>query len=354
MADELELLRQADPAPAHDGPWRDRPLPAHAEDHLNTLLTSTEPSPWPVLKPKPPRGARPRPAPRPRRRRLVLSFGAASAALLAALTFTVSGVGTTPAVAAPSALVPRHDAPPVPLDEIADRARDRARAAGPGAGPRRGAHLQSWSLSMQAGEDAAPPVTVPEESLTRWNPDGSGSELVVATDPLHPGRPVIDDNGGKWRTVNDGKVLHRQHYPPGSAGHGVVSRTKPPTDPTALRAFLASLYGGAETRTPQLLLALSTYLQEWTPGPRERAAVARMLAGTDGLHPVGEVVDRLGRRGQAYVYDGPDGAMDATRHMVILDPDTGAVLGIEVTSTKDLGEFKIKEGDVLSYDAWMR
>ncbi|MFE7610388.1 CU044_5270 family protein [Streptomyces celluloflavus] len=335
MSDELDLLRAADPVRADAGPWRDRPLDARAEHALTRLLHSR-------------RTQR-------ARRRLVVRAEAAVLALVAVLAFALSGAATGPAAAAPAPLAPRGDAPAVSLDTLARRAEARARTAGPQAGPRRGSHLQTWYLTMATGPDAAPPVTVPEERLTRWNPDGSGSELVVATDPRHPGRPVIHDSGGRWSTVNDGKILHRKTYPAGSdARHGgLPSRTKPPTDPAALRAHLATLYGGADRQTPQLLLALSSLLQEWTPGPRETAAIVRMLADADGLRPVGTVTDRLGRPGQAYVYDAPDGPMDATRQMVILDAATGRLLGSEVTFTKDLPEFRITSGEVLSYEAWM-
>ncbi|MGW1377899.1 CU044_5270 family protein [Streptomyces sp. NPDC002446] len=337
MSDELDLLRAANPVPAGEGPWRDRPLGARAERDLSRLLHST----------------------RTRRagRRLVLRAEAAVLALFAILAFTFSDAGSSPAAAAPAALVPHSDAPPVSLDELARRAEARARTAGAADGPRRGSHLQTWYMSMESGPDAAPPVTVPEERITRWNADGSGSELVVATDPRHPGRPVIHDDGGRWRTVSDGKVLHRKSYPAGSAAQhgGLAARTRPPTDPVALRAHLASLYGAADgtAATPQLLLALDSFRQEWTPGPRETAAIVRMLAGTDGLRPAGAVTDRLGRRGQAYVYDGPDGASNATRQMVILDPLSGQLLGREVTFTKALPDFRIASGEVMSYEAWM-
>ncbi|MEU7639799.1 CU044_5270 family protein [Streptomyces sp. NPDC039016] len=343
MRDELELLRAANPVPAGEGRWRDRPLDATAERGLNRLLHLTRT--------------------RRARRRLVLRAEAAVLALVAVLAFTLTDAGSSPAVAAPAALVP-HTAgtgAALSLDGLARIAEARARTAGPQDGPRRGSHLQSWSLSMGTGPDAAPPVTVPEERITRWNADGSGSELVVATDPRHPGRPVIHDDDGRWRTVSDGKVLHRASYPAGSGARhdGLAARTKPPTDPTALRALLTSLYGAADSdgtdasAVPQLLMALSSYRQEWTPGPRETAAIVRMLADTEGLRPAGAVTDRLGRRGQAFVHDGPDGAMDATRQMVILDPRTGRLLGTEITFTKDLPDFRITAGQVMSYEAWM-
>ncbi|UZJ34059.1 CU044_5270 family protein [Streptomyces endophytica] len=244
----------------------------------------------------------------------------------------------------------RHPAGP------AGRTRAEGGGQGPGGrtrdGPHRGSHVQSWYLSMQEGPDAAPPVTVPEERITRWNADGSGSELVVATDPRHPGRPVIHDDDGHWRTVSDGKVLHRRTYPAGSeAQHGgLASRTRPPTDPAKLRAELGWLYGGAGgTRTVSpLLQALSSFRGEWTPGPRETAAVVRMLADAGGLRPAGSVTDRLGRRGEAYVHDGT-----GLRQMVILDPRTGELLGLEETFTTDQPDFKVKAGQVMSYEAWL-
>ncbi|MET9294209.1 CU044_5270 family protein [Streptomyces sp. NPDC003077] len=366
MTDELDLLRAADPVRADAGPWRDRPLDARAERRLNDLLHGELPHGKPgkqhgeLLHGKPgkqhgepseqhsqPGKQRPK-----RRRRLILSAAVGTVAAATALVLVFSPAGGTSAIAAPAPLHPYSASAAVPLDVVARRAQAIADAEGGRYGGHRGSHLQTWSLSMETGPDAAAPVTVPEERISRWNPDGSGSEMVVATDPLHPGRPVINDDHGPWRTVNDGKVLRRQDYPPGTSGHHGLVGEIPPSDPEELRRFLRDLYGNT-TRTPQLLRALSSFLQDWTPGPGQTAAVVKMLLGADGLRPAGAVTDRLGRKGQAYVYDGPDDAGDATRSMIILDPDDGRVLGLETTFTKDVPDFKIKAGQVLSYEAWM-
>ncbi|MEI5098794.1 hypothetical protein RB200_09155 [Streptomyces sp. PmtG] len=42
------------------------------------------------------------------------------------------------------------------------------------------------------------------------------------------------------------------------------------------------------------------------------------------------------------------------RHMLILDPDTGDVLGLEETFTKDRRRFAVRAGDVREYSAWRR
>ncbi|MFH0522454.1 CU044_5270 family protein [Streptomyces sp. M41] len=325
MADELELLRSADPVPA-DGPYLgDGPLDQQAERRLHRLLHD-------------------HPAPAPRRRtRLAwgLAASAVVATLVSALLFT--GQTTAPAVAAPRPLVVRADSTPVPLDTIARRAQDAAADGSPAL--RQGTHVQSWSLGMS---DRRAPITLPEERIVRWHADDSHTEIVVATDPRHPGRPVLRDSDGEPRPVEDGHVLSNRTYPP--SWSDAPPRSTPPHDPARLRAYLQeAAYSDGPLNTPELLDAVDVLLDHWTLGARESAALARLLAGMEDLRPAGQVTDRLGRRGQAYVYDD-----SATRRMLILDPATGTVLGLETTFTSAQPEYGVKPGDVMEYSAWMR
>ncbi|WP_406335367.1 CU044_5270 family protein [Streptomyces sp. NBC_00203] len=324
MADELELLRRANPVPSGDPRFHDRPLDQHAERRLNQLLHSESPR---------------------RLRRWTWSIGTVAAAGVAALTLMVSGTTTTPAVAAPRPLVVEAGSTPVPLDRLADR----AAASDSALRLRQGTHFQAWSLSMTSGPQARPPVTLPEERVVRWKADGSHTELVVATDPRHPGRPVITGADPVPRTVEDGHVLSRQTYPP--SWSDAPPQARPPHDAERLRAYLEEIDTTGEMDTPQLLDAVAELLDHWTLGSRENAALARILADAKGLRPAGAVTDRLGRPGQAYVYD--DTAHSSHR-MLILDPATGAVLGLEDTVTKADPELGLKAGDVMSYKAWMR
>ncbi|TPQ23567.1 CU044_5270 family protein [Streptomyces sporangiiformans] len=323
MADELELLRHANPVPSGDPRFRDRPLDHGAERHLNQLLSAR----------------------RPRRTRLVWSLATAAVAAVTALALLLAGPSTTPAVAAPGPLVPLAGSTPVSLDRLAARAETAASDGSPRL--LQGTHTQSWSLSMTSGPGAERPITLPQERIVRWKADGSHTELVVATDPRHPGEPVITDEGGDPRTVEDGHVLKRQTYPP--SWSDAPPQAQPPHDVGKLYAYLEELNRDGAMTTPQLLDVTTELLDHWTLGARESAALARILADAKGLRPVGEVTDRLGRRGQAYVY-----AETATRRMLILDPATGAVLGLETTFTKDQPEYGVEAGDVMQYSAWMR
>ncbi|WP_030937835.1 CU044_5270 family protein [Streptomyces sp. NRRL S-646] len=324
MADELELLRRANPVPV-DGPhYGDGPLDHDGERRLNRLLHE-------------------RPTGR-RRTRLVWSLAATAVVAATALTLLLGGPSTTPAVAAPRPLVVQADSTPVPLQELADRAQRQATAED-ALQLRKGTHVQSWSMGMS---DDKPPVTLPEERVVRWKADASHTEIVVATDPRHPGRPVLRDDGGDPHLVEDGHVISRQTYPP--SWSDAPPESPPPNDPARLRAYLReATYTRTRLTTPELLDAVAVLLDHWTLGARESATLARLLAGTEGLRPVGQVTDRLGRRGQAYEYEGA-----GYRRMLIMQPSTGAVLGLETVFTKPEHEYGVKAGDVESYSAWMR
>jgi len=333
MADELELLGRANPVPSGDPRFRDRPLDARAEHRLSQLLHSAAP---------PTRTGRTG----NRTRRWVWGLATAVAAGATALALLLSGPATIPAVAAPRPLVVRADSTPVPLDRLADR----IAASGSPLRLVQGTHVQSWSLGMTSGAEARPPITLPEERVVRWKADGSHTELVVATDPRHPGKPVIvaAEDGITPRTVEDGHVLSRTNFPP--SWSDAPPQARPPHNAKALLAYLDELaYSDDKLTTPQLLDSMAVLLDNWTLGSRESVALIRVLAEAGGLRPVGEVTDRLGRRGQAYVYATP-----GSRRMIVLDPLTGAVLGLEQTFVIDQPEYGVKAGDVMDYRAWMR
>ncbi|KRD06146.1 MULTISPECIES: CU044_5270 family protein [unclassified Streptomyces] len=326
MSDELDLLRDADPVPDHAPHFGDGPLDHRAERRLAALLGQD------------------RRRLRTPRARWLWSLAATAVVPAVALVAVLGGPGGPPAVAAPRPLTVQPRSAPVPLGQMTALADAAAAAGSPGL--RRGTHVQSWSLGMS---DDAPPVTLPEERVVRWNPDDSRTEVVVATDPSRPGRPVLTDEGDTPRLVSDGHVLSRTTYPPSWSDAPPESR--PPHTPAALLAYLTEMahtHTKAPLTTDQLLDSTQELLGHWTLGARESAALVRVLTDAGGLRPAGRLTDRLGRPGEAYVYNGT-----GVRRMLILDPRTGTVLGLETTATRDDPEYGVKAGDVLDYSAWL-
>ncbi|WP_328492360.1 CU044_5270 family protein [Streptomyces sp. NBC_00414] len=335
MADELELLRRANPVPSGDPRFGEGPLGREAESHLDHLLAGAGAGAGAGVggERRPPRS----------RTRFVWALAASAAVAVTAAALLVAGPSTTPAVAAPRPLVVRADSTPVPLDRMVERAERDAADGSPGL--RKGTHVQSWSVGMSEDE---PPITLPVERVMRWNADDSHTELVVATDPRHPGRPVLSEADGGPRLVDDGHVISEQTFPP--SWSDAPPQAPPPRDATRLRAYLREAqHSDTPLTTSELLDAAGVLLDTWTLGARENAALARLLADAKGLRPVGQVTDRLGRPGQAYVYDGT-----GYRRMLVMDPATGAVLGLEATAAADEPEYGVEAGDVMDYSAWIR
>jgi hypothetical protein len=96
--------------------------------------------------------------------------------------------------------------------------------------------------------------------------------------------------------------------------------------------------------------ALTMFLHSWTPAQRETAAIAEMLAAAGDLEAAGAVTDRVGRKGQAYTRNDPTKNVAV---MVVLDPETGRVLGVEQVFTKDFPEVGLRAGELMSYQVYL-
>jgi hypothetical protein len=311
--DDLTALRAACPPPAAPGLTASRAavLEAHLFREIGESAEAADASPTPVR--------------RPARRRLLLAAGAALAAAVAG-AFAVTG-GSRPAAAAPAPLRVESSRPAVPLATVAANAAHTAGAAGDGgSAARQGSHIKDWALGMWDDGKHDPTVEPVEEYRYVWHADGSGA----------------------LETLRNGRVTHTKSFAPGSWKDHTGFRTAPPTDPAALARYLQASLPSGDTGAYWTVSAVGSLLQDWTPGPRETAALDQVLAGLPGLRPLGAVRDRVGRQGQAYAAD-----YKGFRNTVILDPATGRVLGTEQSFTRDFPRYRTTAGQVEEYDTYL-
>ncbi|HWO59465.1 MAG TPA: hypothetical protein VNO31_05465 [Umezawaea sp.] len=216
------------------------------------------------------------------------------------------------------------DLPERPLAEVARRAGGLA-AGDPAVAVRR-THNKEWAVAMEVGSDAAPPVVLPWETRSEWMSDGSGW----------------------WEVTGGGEPARRKEFGPGGWAEESSFPGQPPT--SDFRAYLGGTPAPYVGSTTKVIDTLSTFLRTWTPAQRETAAIVEMLVATGDLEAVGAVTDWVGRKGQAYTHADPSKNVDV---MVVLDPPTGRVLGIEQTFNRDFPEYRVKAGQLMSYQVYL-
>jgi hypothetical protein len=112
------------------------------------------------------------------------------------------------------------------------------------------------------------------------------------------------------------------------------SRTEWPTDVAALdaaiRAKEASPIPDMPAEEPDWVPAVAQIATYNVLSPQQQAALLRLLATKPGITIDGPVTDRAGRAGVAVSTGGQYAALPA-RHVLIIDPATGRILGAEET-----------------------
>ncbi|MCA0143981.1 hypothetical protein [Blastococcus sp. LR1] len=266
---------------------------------------------------------------------------------------TTGGSGESPrpislAVQPVSAPAPLAVDPGSAVPSLADLAAIAAeRATGTPPSVVRGSHVRAWYLGFGVEGEGFPAVVLPEERLSVARADGS---LQVTTVPADPSRPAEVRLAADAPAPDDAQL---QVVDPAQLTEDSADRTPPPAEPSALAAHLAVVRAPSPPTPSELLTGLEQVLIRWTPGPAEDAAIAGWLAQQPWLAPLGTVTDRLGRPGVAYALDATaDGATFQTRHTVVLDPATGAVLSIELAFMENTGEWDVEPHAVISYVAY--
>ncbi|MFJ6195397.1 hypothetical protein [Micromonospora sp. NPDC092111] len=152
-----------------------------------------------------------------------------------------------------------------------------------------------------------------QEERLWWTAQRSGRRTVVNVDGRRSGRP----------TVTDYAANELMDVPP-----------SPPDDPAGLRAYFVELRGEGppELHNAAGLLQLVGQLHRYRPlGPRQRAALLRLLAETPGITYRGRYPDRAERFGHVISADDGEGRREA----LTFDEKSGRLLSHETTGAGD-------------------
>lgn len=284
---------------------------------------------------------RPRSSPEPQpagRSRVPWAVAAAGLAVVAALAVTVVGTtGERSAIATPGLTVP-VDADRQPA---ADTLHDLADAAeGHADQPELPAEQRvtvSWALHTSVSERDADSEIVARSRQWWLHDDGTATECAsqpVAMDVLIAQAQKVDDVPDCDRVAQHG---------PGE--HAPIDW--PATDDPA--ELIAQLAGNEEL--PDHHEVADAYLELAAKQPvsaHDTAVTLRALATFDELRDYGTVTDRAGRQVRAVGYTTDSGGLP-TRRLLLLDPDTGQVLGADQTLTRDAGNLDVPIPSVISY-----
>lgn len=190
---------------------------------------------------------------------------------------------------------------------------------------------QGWYLSTEIDGQTVTSVVVPQDMTTWKAEDGSGRVVTEYTLP------------------DEDKDVEEQYAEPGE-----LAIMWPPRSLSVDDATLTEQLEGAhpvENGSYERLIAISDAYRDMPIEPQVRAAMLRYLSATPGLQLDGLVKDRLGRLGIAVSVVG-SGTGLPTRYTLIIDSETGRLLGQEQTLTTDAGKLNVPTPSVISYTAY--
>ncbi|SDU54261.1 hypothetical protein [Jiangella alkaliphila] len=351
---------------AFDLPQR-RELPADRRDAMRRLLEDAV-------------AARPRPRLRPALRRpqvrpvLWPAAGLVAASAVAAAVLVVSNLGSDGADTAYAAT------PPVLAAELAmgqPAATELRSLATTAAQPQVSAYAaadtvttESWLLTVtETGAADAPPAEgrAPVEgaaaSLALGAPAVTSAVVPVLREQrfLADGSVHVRETQGEARfptaewseadaAATPGTLLLDETIPAGGLASAYPELLA--TDPAALRAQLLAVWPQAGDPAAALFQALHEVASTRVVDASVQAAALTMLADEPGVVALGETTDRRGRVAVAFGTDSDDTGLDR-RHVLMLDPQTGRLLGYEEVLTGDTGGLDVEAPVVATYTVFL-
>lgn len=315
-----ELLVRADPL-------RDIPIPDHLDARAETDLAT-------IL------AARPTASPAvgwARWARLAAA-AAAAAALILAFGFTHL---RAPSAAAAKVALPVLTATPFISGTAPDRLAHLADLATALPAPGPTVRYRGWSLTARIdGKTVDTAIVTTDTELTR-HADGTAYRRAVVADVTYP----TPESAAAWASDPAARVGQVVSDNPTAA---LVYAGLAPTDPSALRAYLAVGHPIDSYGSGELFVAITDLAQEQPFDGPTTAALLRVVAAAPGVTALGTVTDRAGRPGEAYAVDGTFTGLP-TRWALVVDPTTGRLLASESWLTTSAGQLGIQVPACIDY-----
>ncbi|WP_030490763.1 CU044_5270 family protein [Micromonospora chokoriensis] len=285
------------------------------------------------------------------RRRLVLAAGAAVLTTAAGVVALEMAREPQPAWAVTPAMLTYG--PPVTTERADVRLRRLAEvAAAQPATPRPVGtveHLEStnWFLNSSISGGRTTSAVVPQQWRSWRTDDNAGRRVKKDLPPIF--RSDADRKGWQRRGGRVDSSRETTDYAAGeftSRWQGAV-----PTDVAALREWFIA--GGSPPEAPvQYLEDIAELAGVRLLGPAQRATTLRLLADLPGITVTGTVTDRAGRAGEAFSITSSAHGLPA-QYTVIIDTDSGALLGYEEMLTTTAGMLNVTIPAVITYRSYL-
>jgi hypothetical protein len=283
MTDVLELLKDADPADAHD--LRSEAPP---RDTLAAILASPPPAP-----------------PRRRRRTRLLAPATGLAAAIVAVVLLVPGGGGRGVDSAAAAA----------LEKIADVARAQPPTLPPG--DHRFLYFRLETKGFLAMDHFRFLLDF-RSTQEVWVGERNGLVRNTGEAPTF----ASPRDRAAWEEAGRPKLPGA--YEDETPTNTPIERLRIPTEPGALLAYLRARADRNDEGNEWIFATMITdYLREWGVTPEQRAALYEAAARLPGVELLGERTDPEGRRGTGFAMDNP---REHTRQTLIVDPDTAELL----------------------------
>lgn len=249
------------------------------------------------------------------------------------------------ATAANIAYAPGKDA----TAEIKRLARVAARSRPPaGTGTTQYIVTDNWFESIEAGKDSVKTVLIPQILQFSLRRDGSVKTVQRDGAPLSPSGRGLPKHGewDKSRRIG-GDVL------PAHSIDSEFASNLPHDVPRLRAALLKDAYCHSKkldtVSTHCLFERINALYVTWVVTPQLSSRLWKMLADERGIRLLGNVTDRAGRRGVGISLIANDEPQ--TRHVLIISPTTGQLLGSEDILIKTTSASDVKAPAISTFTA---